>query len=217
MADICMSTQLHVIGKASNMTVAKYLMLILMLQMASMCVAQEKREDVCEKGTLESLVSRMPEKSRQQYERLREGKFAKVELAPRLPELDEAAGKLTEPYKVGSKIYFRLLITNISTLKVVIDDSDDYYNNRPELLRDENLIPYRQKTIELLKSRDQELVHRRLRAASIEANEELEERIELDDWYDTLQPGHYQLRVRRRFIWCGEWIESSSINFDVAR
>ena len=39
----------------------------------------------------------------------------------------------------------------------------------------------------------------------------------INDWYDPLKPGHYQLAVSHRFEPGQPWIESSSITFEVIR
>ena len=38
----------------------------------------------------------------------------------------------------------------------------------------------------------------------------------LEEWYESpLQPGHYQLVVRKRFRPDGDWVESNPVTFDV--
>lgn len=39
--------------------------------------------------------------------------------------------------------------------------------------------------------------------------------IDLDNWYESLEPGHYELSTRRRFVHGGKWVDSSSITFEV--
>ncbi len=40
-------------------------------------------------------------------------------------------------------------------------------------------------------------------------------RVSLEDWYEPLGPGHYQLTVRKRFAWDGDWVQSNPVIFDV--
>jgi hypothetical protein len=176
-------------------------------------VGQDKKEETDD--WLKAIIAQMPEEQRAQYEKLRKPDFAKLELVPRPLELNETPEKLNEHYKIGDKIYFRLLITNISIEKVVISDADPYYYNRPQLFRDGDPVPYRKGITELLKSKDEEFVHRRIRTAALGPDQTLTVNINLSDWYGPLEPGHYQLTVRRRFIWGGEWIESPSSSFEV--
>ena len=39
--------------------------------------------------------------------------------------------------------------------------------------------------------------------------------VRLEDWYDRLGPGHYELTVRKRFVSDGDWVQSNSGTFDV--
>jgi hypothetical protein len=39
--------------------------------------------------------------------------------------------------------------------------------------------------------------------------------INLDQWYEPLQSGRYQLVVRKRFVWDGDWVQSNPVLFDV--
>jgi hypothetical protein len=41
------------------------------------------------------------------------------------------------------------------------------------------------------------------------------ETIDLGDWYDSLEPGHYELSTRHRFVSAGKWVDSSSVTFEV--
>jgi hypothetical protein len=39
--------------------------------------------------------------------------------------------------------------------------------------------------------------------------------VRLENWYEPLGPGHYQITVRRRFIWAGDWLQSTPCTFDI--
>ena len=139
------------------------------------------------------------ERAKQRYEKLRKPDLLKLELARRPLELGEGPEKVAERYKAGAKIYFRLLITNASNEPMVIPIGDRYYY-RLQLLRDGDLIPYRKDVAELVQARDKDLGSIRTRPADLEANQTFADNIELSDWYEPLQPGHYQLTVQRRFM-----------------
>lgn len=40
-------------------------------------------------------------------------------------------------------------------------------------------------------------------------------RIDLEEWFGVLPPGHYQLTAKLRLVWQGNWVESDSITFDI--
>jgi hypothetical protein len=39
--------------------------------------------------------------------------------------------------------------------------------------------------------------------------------VNIDDWYDALTPGRYQLTVRKQFAWGGDWVTSNTVYFEV--
>ncbi|HJU54889.1 MAG TPA: hypothetical protein VJ715_09965, partial [Pyrinomonadaceae bacterium] len=119
------------------------------------------------------------------------------------------------PYRVGAHIFFRLLITNTTSEKVSFSDADLFYYDRPLLLRDGELIPYRDDVVELLKSREDYPNEHSVRGPTVPPHKTHTEIIEMKRWYGPLQPGRYLLTVKRRFIWGGEWLESPSITFEV--
>lgn len=160
-------------------------------------------------------IAQMPEDVRQKYERLKNPTFAELELLSRLPELSESPEDLSEPYKVGDKIFFRLLITNTSSENVSFSVADPYYYNRPQLLKDGELVPYRAGLAEVLKSKEKNPDNQSIRTVTLHPHGTDTVIIDMKQWYEPLQPGRYLLIVKRRFIWGGEWIESPSISFEV--
>jgi hypothetical protein len=161
------------------------------------------------------LLARMTPEARLKYERLRKAEFASLELARRPLELGENPERLKDPYKEGDRIYFRLLITNNSIEKVNFARVDSYQEQRPDLTRDGDPVPYRKRISELLVQKDRDIMGRRVSEVTLQPGETTEEFIDLADWYEPLKSGHYQLTLRRRFIWGGDWIESPAITFEV--
>jgi hypothetical protein len=97
-----------------------------------------------------------------------------------------------------------------------MESLNQYRDLQLELMRDGDVVPYKKEA--------QEQFNRALSeppngsAAPIHFLPEKDytlRRIDLSDWYKTLLPGHYQLTVRRRFAWEGEWVQSDSITFDI--
>jgi hypothetical protein len=195
------------------MRISLLVFVVPVLLLASLLVRAQEKDS--QPDPFQRLVARMPEEARREYERLRKAQFASLELLPRSLEGGESPDKLKEHYKAGDKIYFRLLITNNSIDKVVFSSSDSYQEQRPLLFRDGDEVPYRKSVAELLPAKDKEIMERSYRAAPLEAGQTRTEYVELTDWYEPIQAGHYQLTVRRRFIWGGDWIDSKPITFEV--
>lgn len=147
---------------------------------------------------------------------LKNPEVVRVELLPRKLELNENPQVLTEPYKVGSRIYFQIQITNTSFESVPIAILDQYFQNRPELLRGGEVIPYRKGLDKLLEAKDKDPFSGHNFVVKLEPKDQkFIGFIYVDDWYETLQPGYYQLSVKHRFEPGQDWIESSSITFEV--
>jgi hypothetical protein len=128
----------------------------------------------------------------------------------------DVAGPLTEPYKGGDKIFFELFLTNTSPQQVLIPIVDHYFQNRPQLLRDGHPVPYRDAVAKLVKSKDKQPVFSRTDVLRLERYETKRVKlVNISDWYELLEPGHYELVVKHRFILGGAWIESSPVTFEV--
>lgn len=122
-----------------------------------------------------------------------------------------------EPFKEGDKIKVKVVITNSSNDPVRVPITDTYLQNRPQLYKDGDLLPYL-KTIERVTQVD-EAPTSFLRTDSgilSPSTPKLVEVISLSDWYKPLKPGHYRLTVKHRFEWGGTWIESSPGTFEVS-
>ncbi len=141
--------------------------------------------------------------------------FARLDLARMLPELNDPPEKLKAPFKVGERIYFRLLITNGSEGKIYLPLAGTYAHNRPRLFKGEEAKPYRQDVEELLKGVETQRGYASIKYMELEPGSTFTDVLRLNDWYDTLQPGTYRLVVRRRFILGGDWVDSPPINFEV--
>ena len=190
----------------------KFSVLVLLCAGGSSTTAQEKSR---QQSDWEATLQQMSEHNRRKYERLKTATFAQLELLPRLAESSEPPEAVFKPYKVGDKIFFRLLITNTSSETVSFPIADTFLYNRPELLRDGEVVAYRDGLRDLLKSKDKFPFDRDVRAHTLLPHETSDVIVQMKDWYEPLQPGRYLLKVKRRFIWGGEWIESPSIVFEV--
>ena len=121
------------------------------------------------------------------------------------------------PYKVKQLIDFQLLITQTSLEKIVIENYlNPYYEYRSELIRDGDVVPYTQRAKEMAETYERRPPDGSMYPVTIErARERFWTRVNLEDWYEPLGPGHYQLTVRKRFAWDGDWVQSNPVVFDV--
>lgn len=141
--------------------------------------------------------------------------FARLRLARLLPELNDPPEKLRAPFRTADDISFRLLIKNTSAEGKTITLDSPYRYDRPALYKDGAPISYRQDALDRIRTTDNPgSDFSRLRRLG--PGEEFTEIIKLGDWYEPLQPGRYELKVCRRFIWGGEWLETPPLTFDVA-
>lgn len=157
----------------------------------------------------------LPEKVRERYGWLYHPTFAKMELGRMLPELNDPPEKLRAPFRVDDGISFRLLIRNTSAeSKSFILDSA-YRYDRPALYKEGVLMPYRKDVLDKIRATDNPMGDYS-RFEQLRSGEEFTEIIKLGDWYKPLLPGRYELKMCRRFIWGGEWLETPPLAFDVA-
>lgn len=156
----------------------------------------------------------IPEQFRGRYGWLYHPVFAKVALARLPPELNDPPEKLRAPFGANGDIVFRLLIRNISadTKSLILDGT--YRYDRPALYKDGALVPYRQDALDKIRATDNP-ASGYSRFEQLGPGQEFAETIKLGDWYKPLQPGRYELKMCRRFIWGGEWLESPPLAFDV--
>jgi hypothetical protein len=122
------------------------------------------------------------------------------------------------PYRVGDSMYFQLLVSQSVFDDLTVESTRwSHYEYRPELSRDGEVIAYRKEAQEAVEHADQD------RASSVShipirlvpGREYNWATVKLDDWYDPLGPGHYQLTVSKRFVWDGDRVQSNPVIFDV--
>jgi len=143
----------------------------------------------------------------------------KVELARRKPESYDPPGESHRPFKPGENIYFLIEVTSNLPDPINVQIFNRYYQNRPELFHDGEPVAYREDIAKGLALIDANADYERyietttlLPAAPTKVGI-----IELRDWYDMLKPGKYRLINRQRFIIEGDWVETSSISFEVQK
>lgn len=128
----------------------------------------------------------------------------------------QGSSEVIEPFKEGDKLKIRVIITNNSHEMVRVPISDTYVQNRPQLYRDGDLVPYKQNIEKLVKTNANEPDFLRTDSSLLSPGSPKPiEIIDLADWYKPLRVGHYQLAVKHRFEQGGTWIESSPVTFEI--
>lgn len=120
-------------------------------------------------------------------------------------------------YKLGDKVLVEVTMTNTSTEPLEGSIGNSYFQDRPRLRKDGELLPYRKEVPAVLRQREK---HPGLFGSTIpyrlEPNvPQVVHRFLFDDWYEQLEPGQYELTLRHRF-WGKEIpAESDTAKFEV--
>jgi len=143
-----------------------------------------------------------------------------LKLAPLLQPVSKGVSKpLGGPFTTETKIKFSLVAINTTLIPLVVKKWDPYGQNRPLLLRDNQEVAYRAGLMDRLKSYDNDtgdVISMDL--ITLEPNrEKIVEDLDLSYWYEPLEPGHYVLSTRHRFVQGGKWVDAASVTFEVER
>ncbi len=149
-----------------------------------------------------------------QLHRLSKPDFISIRLVPGADDTDGGAGGSLKSFNVGDRMVFRLLLTNNSVEPLEFMFIGTYSHHRPRLLKDGEVIPYREEIMERLRRTNRYGILSAI-SVTMEPNLVKTEWFELNAFYDPLPPGRYQLVVGRRFIEGGDWIESEPTFFEV--
>lgn len=155
------------------------------------------------------------EANERMVESLRNPTFIRLRLVFLNPNTDETSD-LAPPYKSGDLIAIRLILNHSFNGPITfVEYLNKYRNVQLELLRDGDVVPYKdsQETVE--RARTGPPNESSATKQFLPEKDYVLQRINLSDYYGTLLPGHYQLTVKRRFVWEGGWAQSDSITFDV--
>jgi hypothetical protein len=126
-------------------------------------------------------------------------------------------------FKSGEPIYIGILMTNTGRDSIwVCAFSNPYYQNRPQLTRDGEAVRYSEKLQESIRQSDAGMceITRHPDIVDLKPNSPLRvPSLELQEWYGSLTPGHYQLFLKRTFACCadGQWNSTNAISFDVTQ
>jgi hypothetical protein len=128
---------------------------------------------------------------------------------------DEKSTETPAPFKYKDWISFRLFAS-----QSLFDDIEvstfrhPYAEVRPVLKRDGEIVPYNKQAQAGIESDSALLAPADQLRLKPGLEYQLQE-IHLDDWYDELPLGRYELTVQRRFNWQGDWLTSTPIYFEV--
>jgi hypothetical protein len=143
-----------------------------------------------------------------------------LKLSPLMQPVSEGVNKpLSGPFTTETKIKFSLVATNTTLIPLVVKKWDPFEQNRPRLLRDNQEVAYRAGLMDRLKSKDNDTGDViSLALITLEPNrEKIVEYLDLNNWYEPLEPGHYVLSTQHRFIQGGKWVDAASVTFEVER
>jgi hypothetical protein len=134
-------------------------------------------------------------------------------------------GPVKSRYKVGEEIPVSISMTNTGSAAVKYCLSTSVFQNRPQLKRDGQLLPYSTKLTGL--AEQEEFIRRCETSASKQYYELQPKQTRVVDWltfnsmsinwYEALPAGHYEMVLQRRITCCqGPMVESDKITFEVA-
>jgi hypothetical protein len=121
-------------------------------------------------------------------------------------------------FKVGGKVIVKLYMLNTSDEPLEVATGDAYLQQRLRLLKDGQPVQYRKGVTQLLRAKEDTGTNfggPRF-TTILEPDKQTEvDTIDLERWFEKLEPGHYELTLRHRFQWKGKHIESNTVTFEV--
>jgi hypothetical protein len=130
----------------------------------------------------------------------------------------ETATDTPAPYKVKDYIGFQLFFTQNSNEDFTLwTKLSPCFLCRPVLVRDGEVVLYnKNKQKEIESERPEDGFRGSGAPITYESGREYgPESVALDEWYDLLVPGRYELTVRKQFTWDGDWVVSNPVYFEV--
>ena len=115
-------------------------------------------------------------------------------------------------FAVGSDVYVLVVITNGSSEELGMISGHPWRQFRLKLIKDGEVVPVKKSVKEFLTPSPEKPFGGSLSAFTIKPNASTNELVHLNEWYEPLPPGHYQLTVGR--IW-GREFTSEPVEFDV--
>ncbi|SRR6266404_5355065 len=140
----------------------------------------------------------------------------KIELLQRDLHYAEEWVALPRSYRKNEKIHISLRMTNIGNVALLMRIGNPYVQNRPELTKDSQPLPYLEKIRKRLEALGDYAEFDYEMGTHLQAGESknLGGGLDLDDWYGDLEVGHYSLCIRHRDFGAA-WVGSSTITFEI--
>jgi hypothetical protein len=155
------------------------------------------------------------ESAKREHDRLLKPDFFLLRIVSGYEDEWDTPQEEVREFKVGQPIGYKLLMLNTSGEVVTLTFTDEYDQNRPQLYKDGVLVPYRKQAASMVEAKDKRPMVFRMIPADIENNATASAYIRFQEWYEPLGEGAYQLAIRRRFVWGGEWLESPPVRFRI--
>jgi hypothetical protein len=156
--------------------------------------------------------------SKRLYELLKHPTFVSLKLVstPRYSG-SEPRTDAPPPFKVRDLIHFELFVTQNSLEDIRLSNFlSPHYEYRPELFRDGDVVPYTKTAQEKVERFVHGPPNGSMVGVTLEPGHEYHwSFVNLEDWYEPLGPGRYELVVRKRFTPDGGWVKSNPVIFEV--
>jgi hypothetical protein len=166
-------------------------------------------------------TNRTPEeqaaKDKRLYELLLHPTFVSMRLLSIPRNKNDVPSDAPPPFKVTDRIKLQLFFTQSSSETFIIWSSvSPYYQCRLDLTTAGEIVSY--KPFVQKQTEGDDIYSGSGAQFRFEPGRERgPEEIDLDDWYDPLGPGRYQLIVRKQFAVGGDWIASNPVYFEVVQ
>lgn len=190
----------------------------LILMSVMIIVGQEKKKISVNANGEFALSADMAETAQRRDKLLQRPDFIKLRIAPDNAAVDENKTTAATMFRADSEISFELWLTNTLTEPFVVAVADVYAQVRPQLLKAGELIPYHEKAARLVQDRQRLLT--RIHGRFIRLQPSTPQRmgaINLNNWYDSLEPGAYELTIKYNVQGGGQWIESAGVIFEIVQ
>ena len=120
-------------------------------------------------------------------------------------------------HRVGDTLSFRVSVSHSLSETLSWEGGlSHYFEFSPELYKDGDLIDFSEAAKVRVETAKGDPFGFRSIPRTLRPNQPYEWMgLNLSDWYKPLGLGHYQLTLRQRFVWDGDWVESNPIIFEV--
>jgi len=156
--------------------------------------------------------------SKRMAERLRHPTLIRMRLLwyPKDPTQEQPTDT-PPPIETGNFMDFRLIVSHTYPEHLVYwQFVDPYLDVRPELLKDGDIVSYTKVANENVERTENSVGTGSGAPSELLPGKEYEwSSVRLEEWYKPLGPGRYQLTIRRRFAWDGDWLESNPVIFEI--